>query len=244
MPLATRIIPVVLVNGRQAVKGKQFEWQRPIGQLAMTVRVYSRRMVDELALLSVSGSVPDVDVVRDFADACFSPLLVGGGISDVEEIRVLLANGADKVAVNTAAVRVPSLIEHASRKIGRQSLVVSIDVKGDTVHVDGGRTCTGLSPVEWASDVERLGAGEILLNRVERDGTMTGYDVDLVRDVSRAVSIPVIACGGAGTYTDMSHAIEAGAHAVAAGAMWSFTDATPREAARRLAVLGVNTRIM
>lgn len=242
MPLATRIIPVVLMKGQQAVKGERFEWQRPIGQLAMTVRVYSSRMVDELALLDVSGNAPDCTVIRSFADHCFAPLLVGGGVRDLDTIRDLLANGADKIAINTAAVETPALIESAAHKIGAQSVVVSIDVKGDTVHIRGGTEDTGLNPVMWAKAAERLGAGEILLNRVERDGMMMGYDLDLIRDVAAAVAIPVTAVGGAGKYSDFVDAINAGAHGVAAGAMWAFTDQTPAGAASYLAGRGIPAR--
>lgn len=241
--LAIRIIPVVLMNGRQAVKGERFGWQRPIGQLKMTCRVYSSRMVDELALLSVSGAVPDLAVVRDFADNCLAPLTVGGGVRDVETIRELLANGADKVSINSAAVRDPSLVSCAARKVGRQSVVASIDVKDGQVCIDCGQTPTGLDAIAWAKDVERLGAGEILLNSIDRDGTMTGYDVDLVREVSASVSIPVVAVGGAGTFEHMIDALEAGAHAVAAGALWTFTDATPAACARHLADNGYAVRL-
>ena len=240
--LATRIIPVVLMQGRQAVKGESFGWKRPIGQLAMSVRVYSSRMVDELALLDVSGNAPDLSIVASFADSCFAPLLVGGGIRDVDTIRELLAHGADKIAINTAAVETPELIEAASRKIGAQSVVVSMDCRGDTVWIRGGTVDTGLNPAMFAKAVERLGAGEILLNRIERDGTMAGYDLDLIRQVASAVSIPVTAVGGAGAYQHFVEAIDAGAHGVAAGAMWSFTDQTPAGAAAYLAGQGIPAR--
>lgn len=230
------------MQGRQAVKGKAFGWKRPIGQLAMTVRVYSARMVDELALLSVTGDAPDLAIVSAFADSCFAPLLVGGGVRDIETIRELLAHGADKIAINTAAVETPELIEAAAHKIGSQSVVVSMDVRGDTVHIRGGTEDTGLDPAMLARAVERLGAGEILLNRVERDGTMEGYDLDLIARVAGAVSIPVTAVGGAGCYQDFVDAINAGAHGVAAGALWSFTDSTPAEAAAYLAGKGIPAR--
>ena len=242
MTLKTRIIPVVLMNGRQAVKGEGFGWQRPIGQLAMTVRVYSSRQVDELVLLDVSGNAPDTATVARFADCCFAPLCVGGGIKDLATIQGLLAHGADKISINSAAVEDPALVEAASRKLGSQSVCVSIDVKGDTVHIHGGKTDTGLCPVMHAKAMQALGAGEILLNRVERDGTMEGYDLMLIDAVVQAVNIPVIACGGCSGYDDMLHALTLGAHAVAAGALWSFTDATPAEAAQYLKANGIPTR--
>lgn len=241
--LKTRIIPVILMKGQQAVKGQGFGWARPIGQLAMTVRVYSARQVDELVLLDVSGNAPDTATVARFADSCFAPLLVGGGIKDLDTIQELLAHGADKISLNTAAVEDPALVEAAARKLGGQSVCISIDVKADTVHIHGGKTDTGLCPVMHAKAMQALGAGEILLNRVERDGTMEGYDLDLVAKVAAAVDIPVIACGGAGNYADLLGALIAGAHAVAAGAMWSFTDQTPLQAACYLHAKGIPVRL-
>lgn len=242
--LKTRIVTVILASGRQAVKGKEFGWKRPISQLAATVRVMSSRMVDEIALLDVSGNAPDCATVELFSGSCFAPLLVGGGIRHIEQITDLLRHGADKIAINTAAVETPELIEAAAHKIGRQSVVVSVDVRGDpgTVHIRGATEDTGLDPEMFARAVEALGAGEILLNRVERDGTLEGYDLDLIARVASAVSIPVTAVGGAGCYQDFVDAVHAGAHGVAAGAMWSFTDQTPAAAAAYLVSNGLPAR--
>lgn len=161
----------------------------------------------------------------------------------MEHFARLIKGGADKVSLNTAAVESPDLIRQAAEKFGRQAVVVSIDVKGATVHTRNGTHDTGLDPVAFAQTVQAIGAGEILLNRVERDGTLSGYDLDLIGRVAAQVSIPVIASGGAGSYDDLKAGLDAGAHAVAAGAMWSFTDATPADAASHLAKLGVPVRL-
>lgn len=244
--LARRIIPVVLARGQQAVKGKGFDSWRSIGQLRQAIRVYEMRQVDEVILLDIAatpeGRGPDIAFVREFASEWFSPVTVGGGVTTLDHFRDLLANGADKIAINTAAVETPDLITQAAEKFGRQAVVVSIDVSCGKVATRAGRQITDLDPVAWSRQVARLGAGEILLNSVERDGTLQGYDLDLVSRVSAAVSIPVVACGGAGTYEHLRQGLAAGAHAVAAGAMWSFTDSTPAGAADYLANHGICVR--
>jgi cyclase len=240
--LASRIIPVVLMRGHEAVKGKGFDSWRSVGQVRQAVRVYQMRGVDELILLNITGKEPDIALVREMAGDCFMPLTVGGGARTLDHFRALLANGADKVAINTAAVETPELISQAAEKFGRQAVVVSIDVKDGYVTTRCGTCRTDLRPMEWARECERLGAGEILLTSVERDGTLGGYDLALVRSVSEAVSVPVVACGGAGTYEHLKEGLDAGAHAVAAGAMWTFTDQTPAGAAEYLAGRGVRVR--
>lgn len=244
--LARRIIPVVLARGQQAVKGRGFDSWRSVGQLRQAIRVYEMRQVDELILLDIAatpeGRGPDVAFVRDFAGECFMPVCVGGGVSTLAHFRDLLAAGADKVAINTAAVETPDLIGQAAQKFGRQAVVVSIDVARNAVLTLCGTHATGRDAVGWAREVEARGAGEILLNAVERDGTLDGYDLDLIARVSAAVSIPVVACGGAGTYRHLEEALDAGAHAVAASAMWCFTDQTPAGAAEYLANHGVPVR--
>lgn len=248
MPLARRIIPVILARGQQAVKGKGFDSWRSVGQLRQAIRVYEMRNVDEVILLDIAatpaGRGPNIDFVRDFAGEFFCPVTVGGGVTTTDHFRGLLAAGADKVAINTAAIETPDLISAAANKFGAQAVVVSIDVRDGYVQTHCGTRRTGLRPVEWVREVERLGAGEILLNAVERDGTLQSYDLALVHDVASAVGIPVIACGGAGTYQHMKEGLDAGAHAVAAGAMWHFTDATPRGAAEYLGRHGYPTRLV
>jgi cyclase len=244
--LARRIIPVVLARGQEAVKGEGFDSWRSVGQLRQAIRVYEMRQVDEVCLLDIGatpeGRGPNVEFVREFAGEFFCPVTVGGGVSTIDHFRQILANGADKVAINTAAVETPELITEAAEKFGRQAVVVSIDVKDGWVHTHCGRTFTGWLATNWARIVDQRGAGEILLNCIERDGTLSGYDLDLIKQVSAAVSIPVIACGGAGSYEDLRLALEAGAHAVAASALWHFTEATPAAAAEYLASHGIPVR--
>lgn len=240
--LARRIIPVILYRGTETFKGEGFESWRRIGNLRQAVRVYQNRNVDELIILDISGSPPNVDLVRSFAEEMFMPLCVGGGISTLEQIKDLISNGADKVAINTAAVVKPSLITEAAEKFGRQAITVSMDVKHGTVWTRSGTHDTGELPETHARHMERAGAGELLVTAIERDGTLNGYDLDLVASIAKSVSIPVIACGGAGTYEHMKQAIDAGAHAVAAGALWNFTDSTPAGAAAYLAENGIPTR--
>ena len=232
MPLAKRVIPTLLCRGRQLVKGVAFDSWRSVGHAAQAVRIHQARGVDELVLLDIAataeGRGPDLQLVDELAEACFMPLAVGGGVRSVEDIQKLLRAGADKVVIRTAG---PELARRASAVVGRQAIVASIDVRG-----------LG-DAVAAASRWEDAGAGEILLTRVEREGTLQGYDLELIRTVSRAVSIPVIAHGGAGTYQHMLEAIDAGADAVAAGAMFIFTEATPRGAAEYLAQHGVEARI-
>ena len=241
--LARRIIPVILYRGTEIFKGEGFASSRRVGNLRQAVRVYQSRGVDELILLDISGNPPDVSLIRDLAGECFMPVTVGGGVRTIDQFASLIANGADKVSINTAAVVKPDLITEAARKFGAQAVVVSIDVKDGTVHIENGQTNTGRDPVEFARECEARGAGEILLNSVTRDGTLTGYDLELVARVSGSVGVPVVACGGAGSYKHLKQALDAGAHAVAASAIWQFTDATPAGAAAYLSNVGIPTRI-
>jgi cyclase len=245
--LARRIIPIILARGQQAVKGERFDSWRSVGQLRQAIRVYEMRQVDEVCLLDI-GATPDrrgpnVEFVKDFAGEFFCPVTVGGGVRTVDHFRQLLHAGADKVAINTAAIETPDLITEAAEKFGRQAVVVSVDVKGGTVHSRCGTVNTGKDPVDWARICDQRGAGEILLNSVERDGTLAGYDLALITAVAHAVGVPVIACGGAGSYEHLAQGLEAGAHAVAAAAMWHWTEQTPKEAAKYLARQGFRTRI-
>lgn len=236
--LTRRVIPVILARGQEAVKGTAFNSWRSVGQLRQAIRVYEMRQVDEVVFLDIAatpaGRGPDIAFVKDFAGEFFCPVAVGGGVSTIEHFRDLLAAGADKVVINTAAVIKPDLITEASRKFGAQAVTVSIDVRSETVHTHCGNHDTGLDPVAWAREVEARGAGEILLNRVERDGTLEGYDLELVQAVASAVSIPVVACGGAGELVHFREGLAAGAHAAAAAAIYHFTDVTPADVAEYL----------
>lgn len=230
------------MRGHEVVRGDRYGDYRSRGALRQAVRVYERRSVDELVLLDVSGNAPNVEHVKEFASELFCPITAGGGVRTLEHFRALLQHGADKVTINTAAVETSELISEAAEKFGRQAVVVSIDVKDGYVQTHCGTRRTDLRPVEWARECERLGAGEIIVTSVDRDGTLAGYDTALVRSVSEAVSVPVVACGGAGTYEHLKEGLDAGAHAVAAGALWTFTEATPAGAAEYLHNAGVRVR--
>jgi len=184
--IATRIIPTLLWDEHGAVKGRQFSKDRRIGSMQDRLRLIERRDVDELIILDVSSLAPRFDAVSELCDNLFCPVTIGGGVKNVSDIARLLRSGADKVAVNRMARERPDLVAEASRKFGAQAITVGVD------HRDG--DC-----VLRCTDVERLGAGEILLTCVERDGMMCGYDLDLIRRVTSAVSIPVIAAGGCGS---------------------------------------------
>ena len=246
--LASRIVSVILMRGHEVVRGRSYgDYDgNSRGALRATIGLYERRNIDEVVLLDIgatpAGREPNVVLIREFAGSMFCPVTVGGGVRTLEHFKALLANGADKVAINTAAVETPKLITYAAEKFGRQAVVVSIDVKDGHVKTHCGTRGTALRPVEWARECERRGAGEILLTSVSRDGTLAGYDLDLIQAVSSVVSVPVVACGGAGTYEHLKEGLDAGAHAVAAGAMWTFTDATPAGAAEFLASRGVAVR--
>lgn len=251
--LKSRVMPTLLYKDFGLVKGVGFDSWRRVGSAMQSVKVYNMREVDELVVLDISatreGRSPDFELVDELADECFMPLAVGGGISSLEDVRRLLKVGADKVVVNTAAVLNPDLVQTAAAEFGAQCIVVSIDVRAKSgqlyeVYTHAGSQATGLDPVTMAKNAEALGAGEILLTSVERDGTMTGYDLDLIRQVSDAVSIPVIASGGASNYEDMALALLDGkASAVAAASLFHFTEQTPLEAKRYLKTRGLNVRL-
>ena len=248
MGLAYRVIPTILCRGRQQVKGMKFNSWRSVGLAAQAVRVHQKRGVDEVALLDVGatpeGRGPDLGLVEELAEEMFAPLAVGGGVRSAKDMRDLLRAGADKVVIGTGCAEVPDLVHECCDLAGSQAVVVAIDVGyGNSVMIHCGRTGYSHDPVYYAEWAQRAGAGEILLTSVDREGTMEGYDIDLIREVSRAVDIPVIAHGGCSGYGDMVDAIHAGASAVAAGALFQFTDATPREAARALADYGLEVRL-
>lgn len=250
--LKNRVIPTLLIKNGMLVKGERFNSWRRIGPVLPMVRIYETRQVDELILLDIAatpeGRGPDFATIADVANECYMPLTVGGGVRDLDTIQELLRIGADKVAINTAAneisiVNEPSLVELAAKKFGSQCITVAIDVKNGTARTRCGTRPTGHSPVDLAQFQERCGAGEILLTSIERDGVMAGYDLDLIRSVSEAVSIPVIASGGAKDYDDFAAAFGAGAHAVAASALFQFTEATPLGAKQHLKEQGIAVRL-
>ena len=251
--LKIRVMPTLLFKDLGLVKGVGFDSWRRVGSAMQAVKVYNLREVDELVFLDITATEqarePDYETVDELADECFMPLTVGGGISSVEHVRRLLQVGADKVAINTAAVEKPELVRAVADRFGSQCVVVSIDARATNdgrheAYVRSGTAPTGLDPVDVARHAERLGAGEILVTSIDRDGTMTGYDIPLLRAVADAVSIPVIASGGAGTYMHMAEALRgSGAAAVAAAAMFHFTEQTPLEAKRYLGRAGFPVRL-
>jgi cyclase len=241
--LKTRIIPTLLCRGRELVKGERFNSWRRVGNTLQAARVHNMREVDELAIINVAGCPFDVEDVRTITRDTFMPVSIGGGVRTLMDAWTLLGSGADKIVINTAAIAEPTLIGQMASKFGSQSVVVSIDVRNGHVWSRNGTTQTDWSPGEWAARAEGCGAGEILLTSIDNDGTLRGYDLDLVQGVSASVRIPVIAAGGAGCYEDFAKALDAGAHAVAAGAMFIFTDQTPQGAARYLHEKGYQTRI-
>ena len=251
--LKVRVMPTLLYREPGLVKGEGFDSWRTIGTPMQSLRVYNMRRVDELVFLDIAATGErrsiDFELIDELADECFMPFTVGGGVRTVDDVRRLLHVGADRVAVNTAAAETPDLIRDIAACFGSQCVVASIDARredggGHQVYTRSGSKPTGLDTVGHARRMEELGAGEILLTCIERDGTLSGYDIDLVRSVSKAVSIPVIASGGAGSPADMHAAItEGGASAVAAAAMFHFTEQTPLEAKRHLHERGIPVRL-
>ena len=234
------------------VKGISFDSWRRVGSAMQAIKVYNMREVDELVFLDITatlnGRPPDFETVDELADECFMPMTVGGGVQTLEDVQRLLRVGADKVAINSAAVTRPQLIQETADKFGSQCVVVSIDFRRHQdgtweVYTHSGTRPTGLEPVAFAQKVVQLGAGEILLTSIDRDGTMTGYDVELTRRVSESVAIPVIASGGAGNYEHMAEVLREGkATDVAAASIFHFTQQTPLEAKVYLADCGFRMR--
>lgn len=253
--LAKRIIPCLDVNRGRVVKGTKFLNLQDAGDPVEIARRYEAEGADELVFLDITASHEQrdiiLDVVRRTADVVFMPLTVGGGIRNLEDIRNLLQAGCDKVSINSAACRDPELIFRAARRFGSQCIVVNIDPKRVMrdgkefweVHINGGRIGTGLEAVAWAREVERLGAGEIVLTSMDADGTRDGYDLEITRAVAEAVAIPVVASGGAGCPQHMADAILlAGADAVLAAGIFHFGDYTIREVKEYLAARGIPVR--
>jgi len=231
--LTQRVIPCLDVTAGRVVKGVEFVNLRDAGDPVEMAAIYNREGADELVFLDITASSDSrntmVDVVRRTADQVFIPLTVGGGIRTVEDIRVLLASGADKISINTAALARPELISEGADIFGTQCITVAIDARqrgdgtGWEVYTHGGRHPTGIEVVEWAGRAAALGAGEILLTSMDRDGTLAGYDLPLLESVSAAVNIPVIASGGAGTFEHFAEALQPGrADAVLAASLFHF----------------------
>jgi cyclase len=248
---SVRIIPCLDVDAGRVVKGVNFVNLRDAGDPVELAARYDQEGADEVVFLDITASSDArdtmVDVVRRTADEVFIPLTVGGGVRSVEDARRLLRAGADKVGVNTAAVARPELVEELSREFGAQCVVVAIDARrspgGFEVYTHGGRRPTGLDAVSWAAECERLGAGEILLTSMDRDGTRDGFDVELTRRVVDACNLPVIASGGVGSLDHLVEgAREGGADALLAASVFHFGDLDVRRAKEHLAAAGIPVR--
>ncbi|MFD1937747.1 MULTISPECIES: imidazole glycerol phosphate synthase subunit HisF [Nonomuraea] len=233
MTVAVRVIPCLDVDAGRVVKGVNFENLRDAGDPVELARRYDEEGADELTFLDITASSGEretmFDVVRRTAEQVFIPLTVGGGVRSVEDVNRLLRAGADKVSLNTAAIARPELLTEASRRFGAQCVVLSVDARrapgtasGFEVTTHGGRRGTGIDAVEWAARGEELGVGEILLNSMDGDGTLDGYDLAMLRAVRAAVRVPVIASGGAGRLEDFPPAVAAGADAVLAASVFHF----------------------
>lgn len=268
--LKTRLIPVLLLKNGVLVRSKKFSIHQTTGDPINQVERFTDWKADELIYLDISregshdyrdtmhvigstSSKKDLDATttEGFSDVleivskkCRIPLTVGGGIKTIDDIRLRLKNGADKISINTAAVETPELITEGAEKFGNQCIVVSIDVKDNKVFTKFGKEDTGLDPVNWAREVEKKGAGEILLNSIDRDGLGTGYDIGLIQSVVDAVSIPVIALGGVGSFDHLVEGVINGhASAVAAANIFHFTELSVINAKKHMAENGVHVRL-
>jgi len=254
--LAKRVIPCLDVHEGRVVKGTNFLNLRDAGDPVQIAQRYELEGADELVFLDITASHENrsimLDVVRRTAEEVFMPLTVGGGIRTLDDIRLLLQAGCDKVSINSAACKNPGFVKQAADKFGSQCIVVNIDPKRVQregkefweVHINGGRTPTGLEAVEWACQVEKLGAGEIVLTSMDRDGTKDGYDIPITRAVSETVSIPVVASGGAGHPKHLVEAIQLGkADAVLAASIFHFGEFSIAETKRLMAESGIPVRL-
>ncbi|HHW58416.1 MAG TPA: imidazole glycerol phosphate synthase subunit HisF [Clostridia bacterium] len=252
--LAKRIIPCLDVKGGRVVKGVNFLNLKDAGDPVEIAARYNELGADELVFLDITASYEKrkimIEVVKKTSEKVFRPLTVGGGISDIDDIREILKAGADKVSINTQAVKQPTFITQAALRFGSQCVVVAIDAKrrkdgsGFNVYINGGRIDTGLDAVEWAKKVESLGAGEILLTSMDKDGTKDGYDIELTRIISEAVNIPVIASGGAGKLEHFKEVFTQGkADAALAASIFHYRELGIREVKKYLKEAGIPVRM-
>lgn len=249
--LKVRIIPCLDVKNGRVVKGTNFVNLQDAGDPVEQAQLYDSQGADELCFLDITASHEDrgilLDVVRRTAEKCFVPMTVGGGVRTIDDIRRLLLAGADKVSINTAAIRDPDLVARAAEKFGSQCIVVAIDAKrsgdGFEIFTHGGRRPTGIDAVQWARRVTAMGAGEILLTSMDRDGTRDGFDIELTRAVSDAVDVPVIASGGAGSAAHLAEAVrKGGASAVLAASIFHYGDTAIADVRRALRADGIPVR--
>ncbi len=249
--LKPRLIPCLDVKNGRVVKGVNFENLIDAGDPVLQAKFYYEQGADELCFLDITASEENrgtiLDVVKKVAQVCFIPFTVGGGIRELQDFSNLLKCGADKVSINSAAIKNPDLISQASNKFGAQCVVVAIDAKKNSsgnfeIFTHGGKKPTGLDAIEWAKKVESLGAGEILLTSMDRDGTKAGYDLDLIEKITSHVSIPVIASGGVGELEHLHEGLRAGASAILAASIFHFKTFSISQAKEFLAEKGIEMR--
>jgi len=261
--LKKRLIPILLLKNGLLVRSELFKIHQIIGNPIYEVKRFNEWNVDELIYLDISkndeydlrrddhkvqGLTDSVSILDEVSRTCFMPLTWGGKICTVEQMQQVIGRGADKITINTAAVENPKLITQAANLLGSQAIVVSIDVFRDEsgemeVYINGGSQPTGLKPENWAKEVQERGAGEILLNSINRDGTGMGYDLELINIVASNTKIPIIACGGVGRYEHYAEGIKAGASAVAAANIWHFKELSDRGGKRALSKAGIEVRV-
>ena len=251
--IKTRVIPVLLVQDGMLKKRIKFQESRTIALPVTVARVFEARRSDELILLDIGRTVDHEDIdpylISQIAEELYMPFAYGGGIDSVQIMDQVIKNGAEKVVLNTHAVLKPSLITEGAKKFGSQCIVVSIDVKINVsgnyeVFINSGQVATGLDPIIWAKQAEVLGAGELLVNSIDREGTMSGYDLQLIKNITDKVTLPVIAMGGVGKLSDIPPAIiKAKASAVAIGSLFHYTHVTPNMVKETLVKAGIAARI-
>jgi cyclase len=251
--LKKRIIPILLLANGRMVKGKQFKNYRDTGDPRSASRIYNAQYADELVFIDINASNENrgalLEIVSEAASECFMPLSVGGGISSIDEIQALLLTGADKVIITTAAFKNPFLIQKAAKVFGSQCITVGIDYRGSgkdsKVWIKSGMEATDLHPAEHAKNLAKLGAGEIFLNSIDRDGMMMGYDLDIASEIAKSVSIPVVVCGGAGNFNHLEEAFQKTCvSAVACASLFHFGDNNPIRARSHLRNLGIPLRVV
>lgn len=250
--LKTRVIPCMLYNGSHIIKTIKFKNARTLGNPTQFARVYNSRNVDELIFIDILATKekrdPDYKLIKDISKECFMPVAIGGGIKNLSQVKKLIGIGADKIIINHAAINDPGFIVKISEKFGSQALIVSMDAKriGNEHYVFGenGTKNSKIKVSDWAKKVEKLGAGEIFLNSIDNDGVMKGYDITLIKKVTSAVSIPVIACGGAGNAKHIIKAITSGqADAVSLSSIFHYTENTNNLIKKTLKKSGINVRL-
>jgi imidazole glycerol-phosphate synthase subunit HisF len=227
-----RIIPCLLLRNNGLVKTRKFKESTYIGDPVNTVKIFNEKEVDEIFFLDIDATrlkkEPPYELIQNIASECFMPFAYGGGIHSLQQIERIIKSGAEKIIINTQAFLGKSFLKEAVRQFGSSTIAVSVDVKkeflkGNIVYIKGGTQSTGINPVDYAREIENAGAGEILINSIDRDGVMEGYDIELIKSISSSVKIPIIACGGAGRLSDFGSAVkQGGASAAAAGSFFVF----------------------